>query len=217
MKRVVLFSTVLAVVALAPSAAHANPMMTCMPGEVKQPAAGSVELGFEADAQFVKGKLIIYRDKEGATVDPKSPTAVKVAELPKEKGTASKADTGSGVVDTLKFTAEESCVPVGKWTWAVFGDEQGQADLYCPMSAEVKTPGEECGAGGAGTGGAGPGGSTSSGAAGAGASAGSAPAVPAEPPADEGGCAFGPGRAAGTGAALGLALGLLWLARRRRS
>lgn len=190
------FALLVTLAMLVPLQAQANPIALCMPGQVTQPAAGTVDISFDLDTGMVPNKVVIYRDKGTSIVDPKSATAVKVAELSKSQGTSSTADMGSGVSATLKFTVEETCVPVGTWSWGAFSDA-GQ-DLYCLMSTDVTTT---CSGNptSTGTGTGGGGGSTAG---------GDTESIS--------GCAFGPGRVAGTGAALGLALALLALARRRR-
>jgi len=122
-----------------------------MPGPVTEHGDQHVTLEFEIDAAFVSGNLEVYRDLSGADPDPDSPTSVKVATLTTQDGTAAQADTGSGVVSTLQFSAEDACVPLGSWQWDVFS---GGDSVWCEMSATIETANPACtGVGGGGAGG----------------------------------------------------------------
>lgn len=116
---------------LVAAGAEANPIMTNLCGG-SGVSYQTVTMSFEV-SYLPNEPLELYRIKGNEQV--------LVATLTAEDGESSSADMGSGVQGTTRFSIEDTCVPVGDWTYQVL---DGNQDAWCSWSGEVIAEDPDC-------------------------------------------------------------------------
>ncbi len=146
MKTASLIVSVVAVSVFFLPRANANPVMTCI-DHTPQVTGQKVVQTYQIAPFGSATEFVVYRSNQQGTgswppIDPQSSDAILVGDL--VDATMEDADTGSGLEVTLVYTQEETCVPVGSWSYAVFGKEYGSLAYYCGGFAKVVDTDESC-------------------------------------------------------------------------